>query len=129
MTKKKSSSGKLSSYHHGKWMKLLAGFGAAISLIFYVVGIILTVPNPDALLWAIIFGVLGIVVDIILLGSLGLIHHKFTLKMTWLSLLALGIADALCRYFAQLGGNIAGYGYIGVLMIVIAAFIGIFDRL
>ena len=106
-------------------MRFLAAVGGAVSLIFHFIAIFAyLIPTMD---WVgIIFAILGIIVDFVLLGSLNLITHKFVIEMTWFSLLILGILDGI---FFSFSSDAAGYGFLGTLMIVIAAFIGIFDRL
>lgn len=105
-------------------MRFLAAVGGAVSLIFHVIAIFIDL-GPNLNWIGILFAVLGILIDIVLLGSLNLINHKFVIEMTWLSLLVLGILDGIFFNYSSTGG----WGFLGTLMIVIAAFIGIFDRL
>ena len=122
---RKSSSSSFSHYRHANWIRFLAAIGAAVSLVFRIVAIALEL-IPKASIPGIIFAILGIIVDLIILGSLNLINHNFVVKMTWFSLLVLGVLDAI---FFALSAAGFGYGYLGTLCIIIAALIGIFDRL
>jgi hypothetical protein len=116
--KKKSTGISQARYHHAGLIKFLAAIGAVISLVYHAIGIANAVAAgvPD-ILDGIVFPVLGIVVDIILLGSLGLINHKWIFEMTWLSLLILGIIEAILD------------ATVGTVLIVIAALVALFDRL
>lgn len=113
-----------SKYKHASWMRFLAAVGGAVSLVFHIIAVFAYL-IPGGNWMGILFAIFGIIVDIVLLGSLNLINHKFVIEMTWLSLLVLGILDGLFFQYSSTGG----YGFLGTLMIVIAAFIGIFDRL
>ncbi|MHA1728556.1 MAG: hypothetical protein ACTSWY_07470 [Promethearchaeota archaeon] len=112
------------NYKHKQWIRFFGAIGGAISLVFHALGIIFDM-IPAAYIQGIIFGILGAVVDIILLGSLELLNHNWKVKMTWLNLLILGILDAV--FFAL--SSPFGYGFLGSLCIIIAAFIGIIDKL
>jgi len=105
-------------------MRFLAAVGGAVSLIFHFIAIFVYL-IPDWNWIGILLAIFGIIVDFILLGSLNLITHKFVIEMTWLSLLVLGILDGIFFHYSSTGG----WGFLGTLLIVIAAFIGIFDRL
>ena len=119
---------KSKSKKNSKLMRTLAGLGGVISLIFFIVGMVVAVVTDlGNILYPIIFGLLGVLVDIILLNSLnmlkGIINVK--IKISWLTLLIFGILDAVFRYY----GGLMSYGYLGTLLIIIAVIIGIFDDL
>jgi hypothetical protein len=121
--KRKKTTISSSKYRHSNWMRFLAAIGGTVSLVFHFIAIFVIITQGVGI--GIIYAILGIIVDLVLLGSLNLINHKFVIEMTWLSLLILGILDGIFFLYS----DAAGYGYLGTLMIVIAAFIGIFDRL
>ena len=113
-----------SKYRHANWMRFLAAVGGAVSLVFHFIAIfVYLIPAWNGI--GIILAILGMIVDFILLGSLNLINHKFVIEMTWLSLLVLGILDGIFFQYSSTGG----WGLLGTLLIIIAAFIGIYDRL
>lgn len=128
--KKKKTTFSGRKYKHYKAIRGLAAIGSAVALIFHIVAIVeLIIIGLSASLniTGIITAILGIFVDIILLGSLQLINHSFKIKMTWFSLLALGIADAIFTAMSYVGYG--QYAALGVLLTLIAAFIAIIDRL
>ena len=125
MTKKKSKT-TISAIHYknAKWMRLLAGIGGAVALVFHILTFF-PIYNSVVTIGSALFIILGIIGNIILLGSLNLINHKFIIQMTWFSLLILGIIDAISFGMSTSSVN---PGYLGTLCIVIAAVIGIIDR-
>lgn len=118
MGKKKKSGISHARYRNAGLIKFLAAIGAAISIVYHVLAIARSIQAsiPDVLT-GIVFPILAIIVDIVLLGSLGLINHSWVFEMTWLSLLILGIIEAILD------------PTLGTIFIVIAALVALFDRL
>ena len=104
-----------SKYKHYKIIKLFAVLGAVLSIALHIMAIISGF-SASNILNAIIFPILGIIVCIVILSSFGE-TKKQLIEMSWISLLILGILDALLD---------ANYG---TLLIVIGAFIALIDRL
>jgi len=123
--KKSKSTVRARSYKNAKWMRLLAGIGGAVALVFHILTFF-PIYNPVVTVESALFIILGIIGNIILLGSLILFNHKFIIQMTWFSLLILGIIDAISFGMSSSSVN---PGYLGTLCIIIAAVIGIIDRI
>ena len=125
MVKKKSKTTVSSThYKNAKWMRLLAGIGGAVALVFHILTFF-PIYNAFVTIESALYIILGIIGNIVLLGSLNLINHRFIIKMTWFSLLILGIIDAISF---GLSSSSVNPGYLGTLCIIIAAVIGIIDR-
>lgn len=116
MAKKKSTTVSSRKYRHAGIIKLLAAIGAIVAIVFHVISL-LHIPTSPNILREIVFPILGIIVCLILLGSLGLINHRWVFPMTWISILILGILDVVFDYNW------------GDILIFIAAFVAIVDRL
>jgi len=105
-------------YKHAGIIKFFAALGAGISLIYHIIHVVgaFVSSNPN-LLNGIIYPIIGIVLDILLLGSLELINKSWAFEFSWLSLLIIGILEAVLD------------PTIGTLLIVIAAIIALIDRI
>lgn len=116
-TKKKSGISH-ARYRNASLIKFLAAIGAAISIVYHVFAMVESIRSsiPDPIV-GLVFPILAIIVDIVLLGSLGLVNHSWVFEMTWLSLLILGIIEAILD------------PTLGTVFIVIAALVALFDRL
>lgn len=114
-------------YKHAKAIRTLAVLGSAIALVFHIVAFIEILIASASNIQGMVAALLGVVVDIIILGSMGVLKHDFKIKMTWFSLLALGIADAILTAMSYVGYG--QYAALGVLFTIVAAFIALIDRL
>jgi hypothetical protein len=103
-TKRTSRSG--SHYSAARFFAMLGG---VLTIIFHVIALVEGVPGGD--INRIIYGLVGVLMGILVLGSTNLVTNRFLIPLEWWSLLVLGIIDAI------VGGNI------GTIFIIIAAII------
>jgi len=104
---------------------MLTLIGAILALIGWFMQIIGTVQNgiSDTDLVPILYDILGIVISIFILSSLGYVSTKTFIPFEWWMLLIFVIIQAL---FGSIGLSILG---IGVILELIAAIILLVDRL
>ncbi|MHA1341791.1 MAG: hypothetical protein ACTSRZ_18215 [Promethearchaeota archaeon] len=117
MGKKKGVSS--TKYKHAGLIKFLAALGAGISMVYHAFSIVNAFSgggSPD-LLQSLFYPLIGIVLDIMLLGSLELVNHKWVFEVSWLSLLIIAVIEAILN------------ATVGTLLIVIAAIIALIDRI
>ncbi|MHA1734693.1 MAG: hypothetical protein ACTSU5_22375 [Promethearchaeota archaeon] len=122
------STGNRHGYRHLKAIRVLGALGAILSLYYHVVLIalqftsfrVLPYFNPlgsYGVIVVLVAQVIAIILNFLLLATVGAFSSNFKVHLSWYVLLALGIADAI------LGGSL------GALVILIAAVIAIFDRM
>lgn len=114
-----------SSYRHSSIARMLTLIGAILALIGWIMQIITIVQNgiSDNDLVQILYCILGIVISIFILSSLGYVSTKTFIPYEWWMLLIFVIIQAL---FGSINLSILG---IGVILELIAAIILLVDRL
>lgn len=113
------------SYRHSSIAKMLALIGSILALIGWVMQIIYTVQNGigENDLMAILYDILGIIISVFILSSLGYVSTKTFIPFEWWMLLIFVIIQAL---FNSIWMSIVG---LGVILELIAAIILLVDRL
>ena len=127
MTKKKTTY-RSKNY---KWIRFLAGLGSALSLIFHILGVVLSITSGggiESIVGGIIAHIVGAITCFICLVSLGLVKGSLSVKISWFSLLIIGIIDGVCYSIGGSAGLLT-YGVLGTVMIVIAALIALLNRM
>lgn len=118
MGKTKTRTYTYTRYRHHGLIRFLAAIGAAISIVYHALALANAFTSGGSIdINHVVFPILGILVCLVILGSLGLINHRWIFDMTWFTLLVLAILDAIFD------------SNIGTLLIVIAALIALIDAL
>ncbi len=127
-SRRSSTAPRRSEYKHAKVIRILAGLGAALSLYYHIVIIalqftafsVLPLFNPLGgyhIAIVIVIQIIAIILNFVLLGSLGAFKTNLVVRLKWYTILAFGIVDVI------LGGSLGG------LLIIVAAIFAIFDRM
>ena len=120
-------------YKYAKLTKIFAALGCITSIVFHIIMIVLSSRNGWAFpIQTVILPITGILICVILLGSIGVFGPRWFITVTWYFLLIGGILEAV--FYAIVPGifstySIAAWGLAGVLLIIASGLLFLIEAL